>query len=568
MVPGIVGEGEDTNKLYLGFARIAHYLDPEQPLYTLKPRRALTDEHNFPSVDSIAADYIQAIQALQPEGPYVLGGDCVGGVIAYEMAQQLTKQLRKVELLFLLDSRSPTSYRSLLNYQPQSYSGRTVLLATEERRRNNSIIEWSQLVTERLDIRAIHGTHSIYIRDHAQTIGKILKSYLDDVFSSYSRDKITQASVKPLAAPHDKLETQLTKIWEEVLSTQPIGIHDNFFDIGGDSLLAVKLFLEINKAFDTTLSLATLFHAPSIEQLANFLRHGSCAESWSSIVPLQPNGLKKPLFLVHPCNGEVNMYRLLAQCLGPERPVYGLQYPGLDGGDLAFNRVELMASHYLNEIQTVQPTGPYYLGGKAQIGCLVALEMAQQLVSQGQKVELVIFFGGLGPLVLHRFSPEWTSRVIKRLHRHGLIYALRIYALRPIRQMKCVLTARASSLVIAFVRRFLSPSFLSPSDDMLIKQKTKSLLSQAVASYLPKQYFGRVVLFQPLEGYIDELPILAQKIRMVQGKLFVPFAQTFEIHDVPGSDNVTYTAYIEPHVRILADKLKVVLNATEACLGD
>jgi acyl-CoA synthetase (AMP-forming)/AMP-acid ligase II/acyl carrier protein len=136
---------------------------------------------------------------------------------------------------------------------------------------------------------------------------------------------IKQESEKTFVVPRDELELQLTQIWEKVLGIKAIGVKDNFFNLGGHSLLAVQLFAQIEKTLQTNLPLAALFQSPTVEQLANSIRSQEWSSHWRSLVRLQPNGSKPPLFLIHACNGEVSIYRVLAQHLGLERPIYGLQ---------------------------------------------------------------------------------------------------------------------------------------------------------------------------------------------------------------------------------------------------
>ena len=188
-------------------------------------------------------------------------------------------------------------------------------------------------------------------------------------------------------APRDALERQLTNLWEMVLGRTPIGVTDNFFDIGGHSLLAAQLFARIDRELGANLPLATLFHAPTVRQLADLLRQKDWKPSWASLVPIQPAGSRKPLFCVHGAGGNVLLYRDLARHLGPDQPIYGLQSRGIDGGESYLTRFEDMAAHYINEIKTVQPEGPYNLAGYC-LGGTLALEMAQQLEAKGEEVAL------------------------------------------------------------------------------------------------------------------------------------------------------------------------------------
>jgi amino acid adenylation domain-containing protein len=338
-------------------------------------------------------------------------------------------------------------------------------------------------------------------------------------------------------APRDELERQMTQIWEKVLGIKAIGVKDNFFDLGGHSLLAVQLFAQIEKTLQTNLPLSAFFQSPTVEQLANSIRSQEWSSHWRSLVRFQLNGSKPPLFLIHACNGEVSIYRVLAQHLGLERPIYGLQAIGLDGKQAPYNRVEEIAAHYIKEIQTVQPEGPYFLGGK-QIGGWVAYEMAQQLVSQGHQVELVVFFGGVSnrkPLV--RFNRQWTSRQIKQLLLLGPSYVLK--RVKEISQMK------------------------------VTKEGTVSLsIKQALANYRPQIYHGRVAIFQPIDSYNCEGPELDREHHICLDVRRIlcskTFAGGFEIHYIPGSSEGDYTAYKEPNVRIFAEKLRVYLEGNHA----
>jgi pimeloyl-ACP methyl ester carboxylesterase len=196
-------------------------------------------------------------------------------------------------------------------------------------------------------------------------------------------------------APRDELELQLTQIWEKVLGIKAIGIHDNFFDIGGHSLLAVRLFAQIEKTFGKSLPLATLFQAATVVDLAETIRQENWLAPWSSMVTIQEGGLKLPLFYMHAGGGNLLVYRYLALCMGQDQPVYELQPRGLDGKFTPHTRIEDMAAHYLALIRNHQPEGPYFLAGLST-GGLVALEIAQQLHTLGQEIALLALFDTYG----------------------------------------------------------------------------------------------------------------------------------------------------------------------------
>jgi thioesterase domain-containing protein/acyl carrier protein len=184
----------------------------------------------------------------------------------------------------------------------------------------------------------------------------------------------------------DPLEFQLVQIVESVLSVKSVGLDDDFFALGGNSLNAVRMFDRIERVFGRRLPLATLFEASSVRSLAERLRTDGFTAPWSSLVALQPDGHLPPLFCVHSYEGNILIYRDLARRLAPEQPVYGLQSLGMNGARRPLARVEDMAAHYLAEVRTIQPEGPYRLAGIC-FGISVSFEMAHQLVAQGEEVE-------------------------------------------------------------------------------------------------------------------------------------------------------------------------------------
>jgi aspartate racemase len=193
-------------------------------------------------------------------------------------------------------------------------------------------------------------------------------------------------------APRTPLESQLATVWEKVLGHVPIGVRDDFFEIGGHSLLAVRLFRQIEEVTGKTLSVATIFEAPTIEGMAEILQGNHDAGSsprWPVLVPLQASGFRPPFFLV------AGIEHHFGDLLGPDQPVYRVQAQDLDREQL-FTSVEEMAANCLENIRALQPEGPYFLGGYC-FGGVVAFEIAQQLDRQGQKVALLAMLDAYVP---------------------------------------------------------------------------------------------------------------------------------------------------------------------------
>ncbi len=191
---------------------------------------------------------------------------------------------------------------------------------------------------------------------------------------------------------------------------------DNFFELGGHSLLAVRLFAVIEKRLGNKLPLTAVFRGATVEDLAGVLRRQATPGPQSSLVAIQPGGSKRPLFLVHPAGGHVFPYIHLAQFLGPDQPCYGLQARGVEDGQDPHTRIEDMAAYYIQAMQTVQPTGPYLLGGWS-MGGVVAFEMAQQLHAQGQHVALLAILDGRIPTPDDTF-PEQDAEAISLVERY------------------------------------------------------------------------------------------------------------------------------------------------------
>lgn len=227
-------------------------------------------------------------------------------------------------------------------------------------------------------------SRTVLVRTHPPSIPKKHLVFKD--FPTFSGQY--QESQQSYTSTHHELEYQLTKIWEEVLNIPSISIEDNFFDLGGHSLLAVKLFSQVEKRFGKSLPLALLFQAPTIKKLASLLHDSGWSPNWSSLVPIQPYGSKPPFFCVHPGGGNVLYYSDLAKHLGLDQPFYGFQAQGLDGISEPYTKIEDMASHYIQDMQKIQPEGPYLLGGFC-LGGTIAFEMAYQLQLQGKEVALL-----------------------------------------------------------------------------------------------------------------------------------------------------------------------------------
>jgi phthiocerol/phenolphthiocerol synthesis type-I polyketide synthase E len=208
---------------------------------------------------------------------------------------------------------------------------------------------------------------------------------------------------------------KLSHIWQEQLGIESASPDQSFFDLGGDSSLAVRMFAEIEKVFGVKLPLATLYDAPTVAELARVISGEVESTGWSPLVAIQTQGSRPPLFCMHGAGGTVLMYRDLSQRLGEDQPFYGLQAQGLDGSLTPLTLIEEMAALYIKEIRKVQAMGPYFISGYC-MGGTVAYEVGQQLQQQGETVAMLALFDTMNwhriPLHVWSKSWYWTQRIL------------------------------------------------------------------------------------------------------------------------------------------------------------
>jgi acyl carrier protein len=200
---------------------------------------------------------------------------------------------------------------------------------------------------------------------------------------------VTVSPAAVYVAPREQSHMQMAALWQQVFGIDKVGIHDNFFDLGGHSLKAAQLFYLIEQVYGLQLPLATLFQAPTIATLALLLKQEQRTPPWQSLVAMQLSNSTTPIFLISAAGGGVLWLAQLARLLGQAHPVYGLRARGSDGDVEPYDSVPEMAEHYISEIRSRFPNGPYVIIGICT-GGLVAYEIAQQLVEQNQGVTLVV----------------------------------------------------------------------------------------------------------------------------------------------------------------------------------
>ena len=361
--------------------------------------------------------------------------------------------------------------------------------------------------------------------------------------------------------PRTELEQLLAKVWEKVLEVRPIGVKDNFFDLGGQSLLAVFLFAQIEKLCGKKLPLTTLFQAPTVEQLAVLLNEEQWSPSWSSLVPIQPTGSRPPLFCLHLALGHVLFYRDLASRLGLDQPVYAFRPQGLDGERLRHTRIEEMASHYIKEMRALQPEGPYFLCGSS-FGGLIAFEMARQLSVQAQEVGLLALFDTYAPSLPELSNEGRTLRhKVHRIVQRADLHLGNFKLLSPEEKVKYLheKAVRVNGRVKGSLKKWtekgfkLIPYTWSKSNGHSVRSEYElrvESIGRLKRDYKPQLYSGCVTLFRASKrpaGYYDN-PDLGWAEFAAGG---------VEVHEIPGYHGSIVT---EPRVRVLAERLQACLS--------
>jgi aspartate racemase len=356
---------------------------------------------------------------------------------------------------------------------------------------------------------------------------------------------------KVFVAPRDEVESRLAKIWETLLNVESVGVQDNFFELGGHSILAARLMAQVEKEFNRPIRLAALFAGPTIEELADHLRHKGEALPWNWLLPLQPVGSKPPVFLLH---GSGELWRQLDR----DHPVYGGRSHGLDGWR-APSSVGEMARDYVVEIRMVQPEGPYCIGGFS-FGGLLAFEVAQQLKRQGQEVSLLILLDPTTPsnsqrkpAVSEPASRAGMTGFGKRLGKHWRSFRPLgsrekvAYVEQGVRWRLSGVNGAVQNRLKSSMKMLICRIFLAVGRQIPERLRMFYFLEvsrRAARNYVAEGYGGRAVLLRTREagGSFDWSPL-------VSGGL--------EVYEMPGRH---MDAIQGPHMMAWADRLRACIN--------
>ncbi|MCP5074182.1 MAG: SDR family NAD(P)-dependent oxidoreductase [Rhodobacteraceae bacterium] len=405
---------------------------------------------------------------------------------------------------------------------------------------------------------------------------------LPDLIAQTGADEVTSSAQKferpaleqDYIAPEGNIETTLAGFWEDFLGVSQIGAEDSFFDLGGHSLIAVRLFARIRKTWGVDFAISTLFEAPTIRKISALLGAEGVAADMSAgdasdITPAKSEprhrfthlvamhdgegGAETPFFLVAGMFGNVLNLRHLAHLIGADRPFYGLQARGLLGDEAPHTDVADAASDMIAEMRQVQPHGPYLLGGFSG-GGITAYEIAGQLEAMGEEVAIVVLLDT--PLPVRRSLSRRDRALIQwaELKRNGPSYILKWAANR----VKWELTKRRGG------------QSDDPADNgpQFHNAAIEAAFLTSVGAYQLKPWPGNLVLFRPppmghwqVSGgqWVD-----SQRAYLLADNDWSGYASGLRVHEVPGDHD---SMVLEPNVRVLAGRMRAELEAVKASVN-
>ncbi len=372
----------------------------------------------------------------------------------------------------------------------------------------------------------------------------------------------------PQVEPRDMLEFQLRQMWQALLGVPEIGVRDDFFDLGGSSLQAMRLVSQVEALTGRYVPMSLLLEAPTIAQLAALLRERTAA-SWQKIVTIQAgNGGRRPLFLIPGAGGNGLAIARIARHLHPNQPVKTFLLPGLVDVQVTWVSVPEIAAFYREALLTAQPDGPYLLGGYSA-GGVVAFELAQQLAADGRQVGFLAVIDapaqGAGYAYLRRMTRRWgrwfgysdeREQALFLRWRDALFRA--DYWLR--RGLGEAAAFQARRLVrLAQGERLAGNGRLRPAADELGErledERMRAVFAasdRAVRCYIPQPYAGRVTLLRSEGGY-GRAEVRSPHADLGWGKV----ARQVEVVQIPGNH---VEMVQEPQVAVLGRQLQSLLD--------
>ena len=377
--------------------------------------------------------------------------------------------------------------------------------------------------------------------------------------------------------PRDDVEKTVVGFWEDLLGVNKVGVKDSFFDLGGHSLIAVRLFAKIKQTYSVDYPISILFEAPTVERCAEMIREAIGEEAaaattdieesvlglkkpskpgprYMHLVPMHKGegGPKRPFFLVAGMFGNVLNLVHLANLIGSDRPFYGLQARGLYGDAAPHETFEEAAADYIRELKEVQPKGPYLVGGFSG-GGITAWEIAQQLTAAGDEVAMLLLLDSRLPQPEPLRASDRARMKAMDFQRNGPTYIAEWTQ------------SRVAWELGKLRRRFLpTEEVIRPTPTSFQNEAIEAAFYRALERYEMRPFPGRVHLYRPKldpmyvvspERWIDD-----EDKYMFYDNGFGKYSEDIEVYEMPGNHD---SMVLEPNVRIMARRLKRHIERVE-----
>ncbi len=372
----------------------------------------------------------------------------------------------------------------------------------------------------------------------------------------FSRPQLDSDFVKPEGA----IEERLAGFWQDLLGVDQIGAEDSFFDLGGHSLIAVRLFAQIRKAFAVDFPISVLFEAPTIRKCAELIAARGVTiegEEAPADAPKAPTrrfthlvqmhqgegGRKPPFFLVAGMFGNVLNLRHLAHLIGSDRPFFGLQARGLLGDEEPHRTIEAAATDYIAEMRQVQPHGPYHLGGFSG-GGITAYEIAQQLHAQGEEIAALVMLDAPLPIRPTMGKGDRLRTKLQDIQRGGPKY----------------LIDWVKSRVAWEIEKRQGREETADEGQQFHNLAIQDAFMESINAYQVKPWDGTLALFRPPlvpKWTVGDRLISDERIYLYPDNDWTRFAPHIEVFEVPGDHD---SMVLEPNVRVLAARIRRYLE--------
>ncbi len=312
-----------------------------------------------------------------------------------------------------------------------------------------------------------------------------------------SSDPQQLSPTSPWDAQLTPTQQAVAEIWQGMLGVDQVAVHDDFFDLGGSSLMALQLAAGLRRAMGIELPASFLLQAPTLGALAELVDQaaGSGGKIESSCLIRLQTGVGRPLFMVHQVGGHAYTFRALARELGPSQPLYALRSLGLEEGEKPLRSIADMATQYLELIRGVAPRGPYLLGG-ASMGGMVAFEMARQLEADGEQVALLTLMD----------TPCLDQMPLREGHAEAVAAAFPVRLPIPIDELRTVADEEQIDYATAVASR--EGTLPATFDASEVRRHAAVILAnmEALYEYTPRPYDGSLLYFRARERRAGDPP--------------------------------------------------------------